>query len=219
MDLLLHHYWRSSSSWRVRWALAIKEIEYRSNAIDLLSGTQASDAFKKESPMGQVPCLVVDGRPLSESVAILEWLEETHPTPPLLPRDPWLRARARQLVEMINAGTQPLQNLVVLKEVSHLLHDKGAAKPWAQKWIARGLSAFERELEMLEREGVSGPHALGASITLPELFLVPQLYNARRQEIDLAPYPRALAVEAAALDTPAAKASHPDRFQPAHPAG
>jgi maleylacetoacetate isomerase len=215
VDLLLHHYWRSSSSWRVRWSLAFKGLAYRSNAIDLLTGAQSSDAFKKDSPMGQVPCLVVDGKPLSESVAILEWLEETHPTPRLLPLDPWMRARTRQLVEIVNAGTQPLQNLVVLKEVSHRLNDKTAAKTWAQKWIVRGLTAFERELEALAAEGVQGPHALGDAVTLADLFLAPQLYNARRQELDLAPFPRALAVEAAALATDAAKASHPDRFQPA----
>jgi len=214
MDLLLHHYWRSSSSWRVRWALAFKGISYRSNAIDLLKGDQLQESFKEHSPMGLVPCLVVDGRALTESMAIVEWLEETHPTPPLLPKDPWLRARVRQLAELMNAGTQPVQNLVVLKHVSHLLNDKSAAKAWAQKWIVRGLSAFERELEVLEREGVEGPHAAGASITYADLFLVPQLYNARRQDVDLTAFPRVSAIEAAALATDAAKASHPDRFQP-----
>lgn len=214
MDLLLHHYWRSSSSWRVRWGLEIKGISYRSNAIDLLTGAQLGEAYKNESPMGQVPCLVVDGRPLSESVAILEWLDETHPTPPLLPNDAWLRARVRQLVEIVNAGTQPLQNLAVLEHVSHAMNDKNAAKAWAQHFIVRGLSAFEHQLELLAREGVTGPHAVGASVTLADLFLVPQLYNARRQDLDLAPYPRLLSVESAALATDAAKSSHPDRFQP-----
>lgn len=215
MDLLLHHYWRSSSSWRVRWALAFKGISYRSNAIDLLQGEQMRQEFTTHSPMGLVPCLVVDGRALTESMAIVEWLEETHPSAPLLPKDPWLRARVRQLAELINAGTQPVQNLAVLKHVSHLLNDKGAAKSWAQKWIERGIGAFERELETLEREGVKGPHAAGESITYADLFLVPQLYNARRHDVDLSHFPRVLAIEAAALSTEAAKASHPDRFQPA----
>lgn len=211
VELLLHHYWRSSSSWRVRWGLALKGLSYRSNAIDLLKGDQDGDAFKRESPMGNVPCLVVDGRPLTESTAILEYLEELQPTPALLPSDRWLRARTRQLVQLINAGIQPIQNRRVLLHVSP---EAEGQKGWARHWLVLGLQSLERELELLAGEGVRGPYAMGESVTMADLFLVPQLYNARRFHVDVAPYPRVVAVEHAALETDAAKGSHPDRFEP-----
>lgn len=209
--LLLHHYWRSSSSWRVRWALAHKGVAYESNAIDLLHGAQHEPGHVARSPFGFVPCLMVDDRPLTESVAIIEWLEETHPAPPLHPRDTWARARVRQLVELVNAGIQPLQNLMVNRYVSK---DPEAQKAWARHWVSRGLDALERELSAVRDEGLGGMHAVGDSITTADLFIVPQLYNARRYGFDLATYPLLQSIEAAALRTEAAKASHPDRFQP-----
>ncbi|GAC1352870.1 MAG: maleylacetoacetate isomerase [Polyangiales bacterium] len=211
MELVLHHYWRSSSSWRVRWALALKGISYRDRAVDLLKGEQGASTFSASSPMGLVPCLVVDDRPLSESVAILEWLEEMHPAPPLLPKAPWRRARVRQLVELINAGTQPLQNLAVMRHVST---ETDAQKAWATHWVMRGLQSIERDLAIIETEIGGGRFAVGDEITFADLFLVPQVYNARRFGIDLTAYPRLCAVEVAALSTDAAQSSHPDRFQP-----
>lgn len=216
MSLVLHHYWRSSSSWRVRWALAIKGVAYESVAVDLLKGAQTEAGYVASSPMGYVPCLVVDGRPLTESVAILEWLEEEHPDPVLYPRarDPggrWARARVRQLVELVNAGIQPLQNLRVNRRVTS---DAEAQKAWARHWIEQGLAAIERELAIIEAEGLGGRHMVGDAITAADLYLVPQVYNARRFAVDLAPYPRVVACEAAALATDAAHASHPDRFDP-----
>ena len=211
MSLVLHHYWRSSSSWRVRWALAHKGIEYQSNAVDLLKGSQRDSSYIEQSPMGLVPCLVVDGRALTESVAILEWLEETNPANPLYPRDPWARARTRQLVELVNAGTQPLQNLSVNR---HLSDDVAVQATWARHWIQRGLDAIERELGIVASEGLAGTFVIGNALTAADLYLVPQLYNARRFSVELASYPRILAAEQAALATPSAHASHPDRFQP-----
>lgn len=211
MKLVLHHYWRSSSSWRVRWALAIKGLAYESNAIDLLKGAQNEPSQIARSPFGYVPCLEVDGKPLSESVAIIEWLDETHREPALLPADPWARARTRQLVELVNSGIQPLQNLTVIR---HLSSDAEAQKTWMRHWISRGLDAFERELEMVEREGLRGRHAIGDQVTAAELFLIPQLYNARRQGLDVAQWPKSAAIESLALETEPARMSHPDRFQP-----
>ena len=213
MEVLLHHYWRSSSSWRVRWALSLKGIAYRAHAVDLLKGEQSEGEFlDNKSPMGLVPCLEIDGRALTESMAILELLEETHPEPPLLPKVPWRRARVRQLAELINSGTQPLQNLAVLR---HRSKDPAEQKAWARHWIERGFSALERELGVVAREGIEGPYAAGESITMADLYLVPQVYNARRYDVDFAPYPRIVAVEAAALATDAAKKSHPDAHKPA----
>lgn len=212
MSLLLHHYWRSSSSWRVRWALAIKGVEYDSNAIDLLQGAQKQAGHVARNPLGYVPCLEVDGRPLGESVAIIEWIEESFPQPALYPADRWARARTRQLVEMVNAATQPLQNLSVLR---HLSTEADAQKSWARHWIQHGLDAIENELGIIEREGLrTAPHAVGDSTTAAELFIVPQLYNARRFGFEVESWPKLASLEEAALATEPAKMSHPDRFQP-----
>src|SRR5882757_5157193 len=104
MKLILYHYWRSSSAWRVRFALHHKGLAYESRFVDLRAKEQLATEHKRISPMGVVPCLVVDGRPLTESVAILEFLEEVAPEKPLLPADPWRRARVRQLVQLVNSG-------------------------------------------------------------------------------------------------------------------
>src|SRR5947209_1533710 len=109
-QLTLYHYWRSSCSWRVRWGLALKGLAYESVAVDILAGEQRSQAYLAKNPAGFLPTLVVDGRPFAESLAILEWLDETVPAPPLLPRDPLQRLTVRQLAMTIVAGTQPLQN-------------------------------------------------------------------------------------------------------------
>ncbi|MBL8719505.1 MAG: maleylacetoacetate isomerase [Myxococcales bacterium] len=217
MHLVLHHYWRSSSSWRVRWALAHKGLAWDGVAVDLLAGAQRDEVYVAErSPAGLVPCLVVDGRPLTESVAIVELLEELAPTPSLYPAEPFARARVRQLVELVNAGTQPIQNLSVLRHVSSLVQgvDADVQRAWARHFIERGLAAVERDLGLVAREGLGGRFAVGDALTAADLYLVPQLYNARRFGVDLASFPRLLAAEAAALDTDAARASHPDRFAP-----
>ncbi len=180
--------------------------------MDLLKGAQSDPSYVAQSPMGLVPCLVIDGRPLTESVAILEWLEDTHPEPGLYPRDAWARARTRQLVELVNSGTQPLQNLAVNRHVSS---DLAAQAAWARHWITRGLEAIERELGVVASEGLGGAFAVGNALTAADLYLVPQLYNARRFAVDLAPYPRIVAAEGAALATDSCRASHPDAFQPA----
>ena len=131
-ELVLYTYWRSSSAYRVRLALAAKGIPYRSVAVNLLEGAQRSPPHLERNPMGQVPCLVVGGETFVESVAIIELLEELHPDPPLLPREPAARARVRALVEVVNAGTQPLQNLRVLQKLSS---DHEVRKDWIRHFI------------------------------------------------------------------------------------
>jgi maleylacetoacetate isomerase len=215
MALVLHHYWRSSASWRVRWALALKELPWQSRALDIVKGEHRSPEFMGvRSPISHVPCLEIDGRPLTESVAILEWLEETYPTPALYPRDPWMRARCRQLVELVNAGTQPLQNLIVLDAISHEPAARGA---WAARWLDRGLTAYEHALATIAGErgaASSGPHSLGAQLTAADIFLVPQLPNARRFGVDMAKFPRICEAEAAALATEACGSTAPEKWQP-----
>jgi maleylacetoacetate isomerase len=209
MAITLYHYWRSSSSWRVRWALAHKKIPFEAVPVNLLQGEQHQPEHRSRNEVGYVPVLQIDGHLLAESVAICEYLEETRPEAPLLPGTPYLRARMRQLVELVNADTQPLQNLLVLHRVGE------GKKEWAQFFIQRGLTAVEAALRSLRAEGHQGPFALGESLSLADLYLTPQLYNARRFEVDLTPFPLALQAEAAALATASGRASHPDAWQPA----
>lgn len=207
MELVLHHYFRSSSSWRVRWALEEKGLAYRAVAVNLLASEQKSDDYRGVSPTAFVPALSVDGRTFTESVAIIELLDDLSPAPPLRPADPFLRAKMRQLVEIVNAGTQPLQNLSVLARVSP---DRAAQVEWARPVIERGLAAFARVLG-----APAGKYCLGDDVTMADLFLVPQLYNARRFEVSLAPFDGLLAVEAACLARDACKRAAPDAWQPA----
>jgi len=214
-DIVLYTYWRSSSSYRVRFALAAKGLAYESVPIDLLRGEQRHASHTARSPTGFVPCIVIDGRALVESVAIIELLDELFPDPPLYPRDPWGRARVRALVEIVNAGTQPLQNLNVLERLS-AVHERPAddaevRKAWLRHFIARGLASFESLMAAHERDGIEGPFAYGPTLTAADLYLVPQMYNAQRYGVDLAPFPRAVAAAEVALATDAAQAALPER--------
>jgi maleylacetoacetate isomerase len=205
---ILYHYKVSSSSWRVRWALLVKGVPHEKVSVDLLGGEQDASAHRARSPLGAVPTLFIDGHHLTESVAIVEYLEERFPDPPLYPRDPWPRARVRQLVELVNSGIQPLQNLAVLQQVSS---DKAARKEWARHWNERGLQAYETLLATSEADGLGGRFSVGDRLTAADLYLVPQLEAARRYGADLNRFPRALAVEAAALATEHADAARPDK--------
>jgi maleylpyruvate isomerase len=147
----LYTYWRSTSAWRVRIALAWKGLPHETEAVHLLQdgGRQHTEDFRALNPSAQVPVLVLDetgpdGGPrlIAQSMAILEYLEERHPTPPLLPTDPWLRARARQLAEIANSGIQPLQNLSTLQRVKDVLG--GDPDAWVRHFIERGMGSLER---------------------------------------------------------------------------
>lgn len=214
MRATLYQYWRSSSSWRVRWALAIKGVPFDSVAVDLLSGAQLEPDHRARNPIGHVPTLEIGGRFLSESVAIFEYLEETIPAPALYPRDAWARARVRQLVELVNAGIQPMQNPAVLRRHAQ---QADSQREWAAHFVARGLEAYERMLEAFEGNGERGRFSIGDELTAADLFLVPQMYGARRFGVDVSRFPRVLAVEAAALATEHAAGALPDN-QPGAPA-
>lgn len=209
---VLYHYWRSSSSWRVRWALAHKDIAYTPVAIDLLKGEQRTPEHLLRNPLGAVPVLLVDGLILGESMAILEYLEETHSEKSLLPKTPRDRARVRQLCQIIVADTQPLQNLSMLEHVAELAGSPDARRTWAERYIARGFDAYET---LLARDDVkAGRCSFGDEVTLADLCLIPQCLNARRQGLDLARWPRIAAIEAHCLTTVAAQASAPEAFKP-----
>ncbi len=201
MKPVFYQYWRSSSSWRVRWALRLKGVAHEVVAVDLLAGEQGAEAHRARNPLGMVPVLQIGDVFLGESVAIVEYLEEVYPDPALLPRDALGRARVRQLVEIINAGTQPIQNLSVLRRASA---DQDGQRDWAQHFIVRGLSAYEA------LAGDRG-YSHGDALSMADLFLVPQCHNARRFGLDVARWPRIARIEATCLATPEAQATSPDQ--------
>jgi maleylpyruvate isomerase len=218
----LYDYWRSSSAWRVRIALAWKGIPYQRQAVNLVAGSVATGeqhhaAFTTMNPLAQVPVLELDateagGTPvfLTQSMAILEFLEERFPAPPLLPAGALARARTRQLAEMVNAGMQPLQNLSTTEHVRREL--AGDPGTWVRHFMGRGLAA----LEAIAAE-TAGAFLVGDAVSFADLYLVPQLYSARRFGVDLRRFPTLLRAEASCAPLPAFVDAHADR-QPDRPA-
>jgi maleylpyruvate isomerase len=211
----LYSYWRSSSAWRVRIGLALKDLPYEYVAVNLLAREQFDPAHQARNPMGQVPVLEVSEQGytvrLAQSMAILEWLEERHPQVPLLPRDLDGRARVRTLAEHVNSGIQPLQNAIVLRTLREKL--PGYEKEWAALWIRRGLDALERALQ----DDETGRFCHGDAPGLADCYLVPQVYSARRFGLDLAPYPTLRRIEEACAALPPFQAAHADRQPDAPP--
>jgi maleylpyruvate isomerase len=207
MELVLYSFWQSSSSHRVRIALALKDVPFRMVTMNLRAGEQATSEHQARSPMGFVPCLVVDGEPFVESVAIIELLEELVPAPALLPKDPKHRARVRAMVEMVNSGVQPLQNLRVLHRVSS---SKDEQQAFAREFNQRGLEAIERAMEAHAAIGVHGRYAYGDEPTLADVYLLPQVTSARRFGADLSKLVRVTSAADAFATHPAAKAAAPD---------
>lgn len=215
MRLRLYGYWRSSSAWRVRNGLALKGLVYETVAVDLLAMEQWGEAHRARSPLAQVPVLEVedDGRTarLVQSMAILEWLEERFPDPPLLPADLLGRARVRALAEHVNSSIQPLQNASVLRALKD--ERPGLEREWAQRWIRSGLEGLERAVG----GGGAGRFAHGDAPGLADCYLVPQLYNGRRFQVDLAPFPTLRRIEEACLALAPFQEAHPDRQPDAPP--
>ena len=205
--MILHGYWRSGTSYRTRIALNLKGLAYETALVDLRTGEQRSDAYRALNPQGLVPALETDdGLVLTQSPAILEWLEETHPTPALLPSLPAERASVRAMAALIGCDIHPLNNLRVLKAVKDLGADQAATDAWAGRWISDGFAALEA---LVVRHGEGW--CFGGAPTLADCYLIPQIYSARRFNVDLDAFPRLLAIEAAAEAHPAFQAAHPDR--------
>lgn len=205
--MILHGYWRSGAAYRARIALNLKGLSYEQRAIDLRTGAQRSDAFVAMNPQGMVPALEVDGAILTQSPAILEWLEETHPEPALLPGDPVARAHVRAMAALVACDIHPLNNLRVGKALHEGFGaDQAAIDGWAARWIIPGFEALEA---LVARHGDGW--SFGAAPTLADCYLIPQIYSARRFNVPLEAFPRLLSVEATAAAHPAVAAAHPDR--------
>jgi maleylpyruvate isomerase len=204
--MILHGYWRSGAAYRTRIALALKGLAYRQQGVDLRTGAQRSEAFVALNPQGMVPALEVDGVVLTQSPAILEWLEDAHPAPALLPTDAIDRARVRAMAALIGCDIHPLNNLRVGKALRETFGaDQAAVDAWAARWILPGFEALEA---LVARHGAGW--CFGDTPTLADCYLIPQIYSARRFNVALDAFPRLLAIDAAAARHPAFIAAHPD---------
>jgi maleylpyruvate isomerase len=208
--MVLYGYALSSASYRVRIALALKGLEVTSAPVNLRAGEQRLDKFLQINSQGFVPALALDdGAVLTQSVAIIEYLDEIHPEPPLLPKTPLERARVRSIAQLIACDVHPLNNLRVLRYLEHeLQHDKTTRETWYRHWVERGFDALEPRLVA---EGGTGRFCHGDAPTMADVCLVPQVANARRFAVDLTPYPRIVAIDAACRDLPAFQAAAPER--------
>jgi maleylpyruvate isomerase len=202
----LHGYFRSSASYRVRIALNLKGLGAEHLPHHLRKGEQRDPSYLAINPQGLVPTLQDQGTVITQSLAIIEWLEETHPTPPLLPKDPLRRAHVRAFAQVLACDTHPVQNLKVLARLRELGLPEEQVTGWAAWANREGLSACEA---LIADE--SGPFCFGAAPTMADLCLVPQLANARRFGVDVAVYPRLLKAEAAARNLKAFADAAPER--------
>jgi maleylpyruvate isomerase len=208
-QLILHSYWRSSASYRVRIALGLKGLAFEYAPVNIIKdgGEQKLAGYRAKNPMAQVPTLeVVDDaqrRSLPQSLPIMEYLEERWPTPRLLPDDLYLRARVRALAEIVNSGIQPMQNLPVMRKIAEL---GGDDKAFVRGFIADGLAAFAALAA-----DVHGAFCVGDQPTIADCFLVPQLYAARRFGVDLSLLSALVAIDQRCAELPAFAAAAPDQ--------
>ncbi|WP_435605912.1 maleylacetoacetate isomerase [Pseudomonas knackmussii] len=199
----LYTYYRSTSSYRVRIALALKGLDARHLPVNLLQGEHRQDAYRAINPQGRVPALRTDeGELLVQSPAIIEYLEERFPAPALLPADPLQRAHQRGVAALIGCDIHPLHNVAVLNRLRGLGIDEDGVNQWIAHWIGEGLAAVEA---LIGDDGF----CFGQP-GLADVYLLPQLYAARRFNVDLAAFPRILRVERLALEHPAFRQAHPD---------
>lgn len=212
--LRLYSYWRSSSAFRVRIALNLKALEYEIVPVHLLrdGGEQRGAAHLGRNPQGLVPVLEHDGQYFIQSLAIMEYLDELNPDPPLLPVSPQARARVRALAQVIAGEIQPLNNLRVIQYLKHELGaDDPARDAWYRHWVEAGLGAFEK---LVSTDRATGRFCQGDAPGLADACLVPQVYNAERYACDLAPYPAIRRITAACREldafTRAAPENQPD---------
>lgn len=210
--LRLYDYHRSSASYRVRIVLALKGVAYERVVVNLLASDQSAPDNLARNPQGQVPTLEVDGLPIIQSLAIIDYLDATYPDPPIVPSEPMARAQVLAQALVIAADTHPIDNMRVLKRLeSQFGADQAARDDWYRHWIANGLTALEA---MAARADLPGPLLGGDAPNLADVVLVPQMYNARRFAVPLDTYPRLVRADATATAIEAFASAHPDRFAP-----
>jgi maleylacetoacetate isomerase len=205
--MLLHDYFRSSAAYRVRIALNLKGLAYERRDVMLLENQQRSPEHLALNPQGFVPALEVDGKVLTQSLAIIDWLDARHPEPRLIPADPDARAAALARALVIAADVHPLNNLRVMRQLKALGIEEEARNDWTRHWITEGFAA-------LEAMAGDGPFLGGAAPDVADVFLVPQMYNARRFNTPLDAFPKLVRADAAAQALPAFADAHPDRVAP-----
>lgn len=201
----LYSYWRSTTSYRVRVALHLKGIAFDTIAVDLVAGDQRAPDYAAINPVKGVPTLVTDtGETLTQSMAILDWLEDTHPDPPLLPQNSTDRAHARAAALTMATDVHPVNNLRVVQHLKTLGHSQDDAVAWMRHWMHEGLTAYAAQI------GPTGPFSFGDALTLADVCLVAQLYNAHRWGVDLAPFPRLTQIETHCLTLDAFQLARPE---------
>ncbi|WP_417525936.1 maleylacetoacetate isomerase [Marinovum sp.] len=202
----LYSYWRSTTSIRVRAALNLKGLDYEIVPVDLVAGVQRSDDYTAVNPGQGVPALVLDdGTVLTQSLAILDYLDETYPEPPLLPEGAVARAQARAAAHQIALDVHPVNNLKVVNRLKALGHDQDVAVDWMKHWMSEGFTAFDRLIRP------DTPFCFGDTPGLADLCLVAQVYNARRWDFDLAAFPRLGEIDARCQQIPAIASAMPDQ--------
>ena len=203
----LYSYFRSSAAYRVRIALNLKGLAYETVPVHLVKegGHNRRPEFRAVNPQMRVPTLVVPtGDVLIQSLAIIEYLDETHPEPPLLPKDPIARAQARAIAEIVACDIHPLNNIGSLRYLKRELHQEQAAiDAWYHHWVLTGFEAIEALVR-------PGPYACGGAVTVADLCLVPQVYNARRLNVPLDKFPKIVAIDTACLALPAFDQARPE---------
>ncbi|MDQ0248248.1 maleylacetoacetate isomerase [Sphingomonas kyeonggiensis] len=205
--MILYDYFRSSAAYRVRIALNLKGLAYQQQDVMLLENQQRSPEHLARNPQGLVPALEAEGKVITQSLAIIQWLDSRYPEPRLIPADPDARAAAMARALVVGADIHPLNNLRVMRRLKEMGIDEAGRNDWTRHWIAEGFAA-------LEAMAGDGPFLGGDAPGIADLFLVPQMYNARRFETPLDAFPRLVAIDAAATALPAFAAAHPDAVAP-----
>jgi maleylacetoacetate isomerase len=205
MTVRLYDYFRSSACYRVRIALNLKGIAYETMPTNIVKGEQHTAAFTDKNPQALVPMLEIDGLELTQSLAIMDYLDATHHEPPLMPRDAAARSKVLAMALVIACDIHPLNNLRVLRHLDDGLGVPQAKRDdWYRHWVAEGFTALEK------MAAGSGAFLSGATPGVADICLVPQMYNARRLEVDLTPYPTLVRIDAGACTLAAFKMAHPD---------